>query len=123
LILALDIGTSSVRALLFDRLRPLLPDDFQVVANGGALLNSSVWLQVVADVLGQSVAVSEVEEASARGAALLALGALDDVADAPLFIGESVTPDGGRHVGYRKAIERQQALYQTLVNRRDRDPG
>jgi len=105
-------------ALVFDRLRPLLPADYQVIASGGALLSSPVWLQIVADVLGRPVAISEVEEASARGAALLALealGALGDVSDAPSFIGDPVIPDAGRHDRYRKAMDRQQALYETLL--------
>lgn len=113
-------------ALIFDLMRPLLTEDFQVVASGGALLNSPVWLQIVADVLGRPVATSEVEEASARGAALLALealGDLDDVAEVPSFIGESVVPDDRRHTRYRVAVERQQALYELLVSRRDGDAG
>jgi len=108
-------------ALVFDLLRPLLPADPQVVASGGALLSSPAWLQIMTDVLGRPVAVSEVEQASARGAALLALeslGVLDDVADAPAFVGEVHQPDAGRHGIYRQAMERQQFLYNKLVQRR-----
>jgi len=53
-----------------------------------------------------------------RGAALLALealGVLDDVADAPAFVGEVHQPDAGRHVRYREAMERQWDLYERLV--------
>ena len=104
--------------LVFDLLRPLLPDDFQVVASGGALLNSPTWLQIMADVLGRPVAASEVREASARGAALLALealGVLGNLMEALPFIGLLFEPDAARHARYRRAIERQQALYETLV--------
>ncbi len=101
-------------ALVFDRLKPLLPSGFEVIASGGALLNSPVWLQMMADVLGRPVTTSKVEEASARGAALLALealGALDDddggLAGVPRFTGRSVVPDEGRRAVYRKAMERQ----------------
>lgn len=109
-------------ALIFDRLASLLPHDFQVVGSGGALLNSRVWVQIIADVLGRPVAISEVDEASARGAALLALealGALDDVTDSPTFIGEPIVPDHGRHARYREAVRRQQILYETLVDGQD----
>ena len=109
-------------ALIFDRLEPLLPADFHVVGSGGALRNSPVWVQIIADVLGQPVAVSEVEEASARGAALLALealGAMDDVTEAPPFVGESIVSDGGRYARYRDAVKRQRILYKTLVDRQD----
>jgi gluconokinase len=105
-------------ALILDRLRPLLRDRFQVVASGGALINSSAWLQIMADVLGRPVAISQVEEASARGTALLALqamGALDDLGRAPSFVGASVQPDAGRRACYVQAVARQQMLYDKLV--------
>lgn len=113
-------------ALILDRLGPLLPDDFTMVASGGALLNSRVWLQIVADVLGRTVVPSRVREASARGAALLALealGALDDVTDAPPLIGDPVTADPEHHERYREGMERQRELYETLVKGHDADLG
>ncbi|RME48690.1 MAG: carbohydrate kinase, partial [Chloroflexi bacterium] len=79
---------------------------------------SPTWLQIMTDVLGRPVAVSGVQEASARGAALLALealGVLDDVADAPDFVGLVHQPDAGRHAVYRRAVERQRDLYEKLV--------
>lgn len=104
--------------LVFDLLRPLLTGDSRIVASGGALLKSPTWLQIMADVLGQPVAASQVQEVSARGAALLALealGALEELAEAPPFIGAVFEPDAGRHARYREAVERQQALYEKLV--------
>lgn len=104
--------------LVFDLLRPMLPEDFQVVASGGALLSSPTWLQIVSDVLRQPVAASEVQEASARGAALLALealGAFEDLTEAPPFVGALVEPDAERHSRYRAAMRRQQRLYEALV--------
>ena len=105
-------------ALVFDRLRPLLPEAPQIVASGGALLHSPVWLQIVTDVLGRPVAVSQVAEASGRGAALLALeslGLLSDVGEAPPFLGATYEPNPDHHHRYRQAIARQQALYEQLV--------
>jgi gluconokinase len=104
--------------LIFDLLRPLLPDDFEVVTSGGALLSSPVWRQIVADVLNRPLVVSGVEEASARGAALLALealGVLGELGQAPLFLGASVEPDAGRHACHVEAANRQQVLYEELV--------
>jgi len=100
--------------LVFDLLQSLLPDGSQVVASGGALVGSPVWLQIITDVLGRTVAVSEVGEVSARGAALLALeamGALRDLAEAQPSIGSLFEPDAGRHERYRGAMERQGILY------------
>ena len=105
-------------ALVFDLLRPVLPADPQVVASGGALLHSPAWLGIIADVLGRPVSVSQVQEASGRGSALLALealGVLADLEDAPDFVGVTHYPDAGKQARYRLAIDRQQTLYEKLV--------
>jgi gluconokinase len=105
-------------AIVFELLRQLLPSEPQIVASGGALLHSPSWLQIMADTLGRPVAVSEVQEASGRGTALLALealGILKDLAEAPDFIGPVFDPDFMRHERYLKAIERQKALYEKLI--------
>ena len=44
-----------------------------MVASGGAIVASPWWQQTLADVLGRPVRVVDEPEASARGAALLAL--------------------------------------------------
>ena len=105
-------------ALVFDLLRPVLPADPQVIASGGALLRSPTWLEIIADVLGRPVSVSQVQEASGRGSALLALealGALAGLEDAPDFVSVARFPDADTHARYRLAIERQEALYEKLV--------
>lgn len=107
-------------ALVFGLLRQELPSEPQIVASGGALLSSPVWLQIMADVLERPVAVSSVQEASSRGAALLALealGATPDLAKIPDFIGTVYQSDANRYLQYRKARERQQALYDKVVKR------
>jgi len=108
-------------ALVAEMLGRLLPGEAQIVASGGALLGSPTWLQIITDVLGRQVIVSEVEQASARGAALLALealGVLKDVGDAPDFTGTSHEPDLTRHARYREAMDRQQRLYERLIQPR-----
>jgi gluconokinase len=105
-------------ALVFNLLRPLLSGDPQIVASGGALLHSPTWLKIVTHVLGKPVALSEVIEASGRGAALLvleALGLLSGLEEAPAFIGPVCHPDAGRHLQYRQAMKRQQELYEKLI--------
>jgi gluconokinase len=105
-------------AIVFELLRQLLPSEPQIVASGGALLHSPCWLQIMADTLGRPVAVSEVQEASGRGAALLALealGVLQDLSEAPDFVGPVLDPNLKRHERYLKAIERQKALYEKLI--------
>jgi gluconokinase len=104
-------------ALVYQRLRAVLPGKPQLVASGGALLGSPATLQIVADAIGLPVAASDVPETSARGAALLALEALEvsSIEEAPAFIGATVEPRPDWHQRYCIAIERQRELYTTLV--------
>lgn len=104
-------------ALVYQRLRAVLPDEPQIVASGGALLSSPAWLQVVADAIGRPVSASTVSEASARGAALLALEALEvsSIEEAPDFVGAAVEARPDWHQRYCIAMERQRELYTTLV--------
>jgi gluconokinase len=68
-----------------------------LVASGGALASPG-WRHLLADATGHPVVVSRVEEASARGAALLALERLgvSEAAAAAADDGETVAPDPGR---------------------------
>ena len=106
--------------LVFEQLRAETAPEVEVVVSGNALPASPVWLQMVADVLGQPLVVSQVAETTARGTALLALealGAVTDLAAVPTFDSERVHPDAGRHEIYRRAQARQQRLYRRLVRR------
>lgn len=105
-------------ALVFDMLAPLLLAEPQIIASGGALAASPTWLQIIADALGRPVTLSLATEATARGAALLALealGILPDIAAAPDLLGPISEPNPAHHAIYRQAIARQQALYARLV--------
>jgi gluconokinase len=102
-------------ARIYDRLAPLALADHEVVANGGAILRSPAWLQIVADTLGHDLRTLPPDaEASARGAALLALagsGHLPDLAAVPDPITETIyRPDPARHARYRAGRERQARL-------------
>ena len=104
--------------LVFEQLLNLLPDEVQVIAGGGALMRSSVWAQIVSDVMHQPIAVADIPEATARGAALLAFEALGvdkDINEIPVAIERTYYPDSKRHEIYRSALERHQKLYQKLV--------
>jgi gluconokinase len=58
----------------YEALAGTLPVEPGVIASGGAVVASPWWQQTLADVLGRPVRVVDEPEASARGAALLALG-------------------------------------------------
>ena len=64
----------------YEALASTLPRPPDVVASGGAVVASPWWQQTLADVLGRPVRVVDEPEASARGAALLALGKTTDPA-------------------------------------------
>ena len=103
------------QALQIDKKAP------RMIGSGGAILGSMTLRHIVADTLGVPVYPSRDHEASARGAALLALeamGILPDVAQVPPHLEPEVQPDAEKHAVYRKAAERQQKLYQALLEGR-----
>ena len=121
----LDVMRASLEATaycfadIYDRLRSNRVDSGEIVASGAGLLQSPVWLQMLADVLGRPITASAVSEASSRGAALLALeasGALDDLASAPAPMGMNYEPDPANRDRYRGAMARQQELYDMMMD-------
>jgi len=106
-------------ALIYQLLKPLIPEAHEIIASGGALLRSPAWIGIMADVLGHPLTASTEAEASSRGAALLALealGALPDLREAPFSFGRTYLPDPDRHERYQRALERQRELYDLLVS-------
>ena len=104
--------------LIYDLLEPYLEEEHKVVASGGALVNSPGWVQILADVLGRRVLLSNVEEASARGAAMLALWKLGLVPSLETFLpaqGSEFSPNPHNYEIYRHAMQRQQKLYEMMV--------
>jgi gluconokinase len=91
-----------------------LPGVREVVATGGALLRNEWWMQVFADVLGLPVTASDVDEASARGAAVHTLERLG-IEPEPAPLGRTFQPDAARGEIYASARERQRELYRRLL--------
>lgn len=90
----------------------------QIVVSGGGLHQSAAWTQIVADVLGRALILSQEPEATSRGAALLALeaiGAITDVATLPANDGAIIMPNLEHYAVYQGAIERQRQLYDLLI--------
>jgi gluconokinase len=76
----------------------------------------------VTDVLGRPVAACGVDEATSRGAALLALealGAIKSLEEVPHLIHSPYQPDSRRHARYLEAIRRQKKLYGKIVEERN----
>jgi gluconokinase len=99
----------------FAEIADLMPDVREVVATGGALLHDPDWLQIIADTLGRPVIRSGVEEASLRGAAVLALERLGET-PAPAPLGDAVESRPERAEAYRAARERQRRLYEAATS-------
>jgi gluconokinase len=102
-------------AEIYERLEPLAAPDHVVVGSGGALAHSPVWAQIVTDALGVPVSLGGDAEASARGAALLALEALGGPAPEPPAPLRVLRPAPDRHARYREARLRQGRLYDKIV--------
>lgn len=105
-------------AIIYDRLKPLLPVEHRIIAGGGALFSSGLWPQIIADVFGREIALTRAVEASARGAALLALEALGYVKRLEVLAPETEAvyyPHSAAHGRYADARKRQEKLYGLLA--------
>jgi len=65
-------------AEIFDRLS-LVVEIKDITASGGALRESPVWTQIIADVLGRNLVLNSASESSSRGAVLLALESIGKI--------------------------------------------
>ncbi len=101
-------------AYRFAEIADLMPEVTEVVGTGAALLLDPAWTQILADVLERPIAVSGVAEASARGAAMVALERLGETPE-PAPIGRLFEPREERFEAYRSARERQRALYRSVT--------
>lgn len=81
---AVDILQAAMESVAFrvaeihDRLKQVA-NIREIVASGGALRDSPVWTQILADVLGRDLTMSDTEESSLRGTVLLALESLGKI--------------------------------------------
>lgn len=122
-----EIALASLEAVIFqlaevyDQLAHTLAGQIarpRLVANGGTLLKSTLLRQLLADTLACPLELSESSEASARGAALLALenlGLVPDLANLQPETTSVIQPDSARNTIYSAARARQQALYQKML--------
>jgi gluconokinase len=104
-------------ALIARALERLAPGA-SIVASGTALRSSPVWTQIIADVLGRPVTLSEPREASARGAALLALeaaGRIPSITGLTMRAERTFEPNMSRHGRYQEGLKRQQQIYQLVT--------
>jgi len=101
-------------AFRFAELAELMPEVREIVAAGHALAVDGDWVQILADVLERPLAVSALDEASARGAAVVALERLGAKPDEPA-VARVVEPRPERFEALREARARQRALYEQVA--------
>ena len=92
----------------------------EIIASGGALRESPVWTQIIADVLAQNLSLPDTREASSRGAVLLALemiGKIESVEEIETPKGREFEFDKKRHAIYRKAREKHEKFYELLISK------
>ena len=91
----------------------------EIIASGGALRESPVWTQIIADVLAQNLSLPETREASSRGAVLLALetiGKIESIENLKTPKGQEFKFDKKRNAIYRNARERHEKIYKLLIS-------
>jgi gluconokinase len=104
-------------ASILQALDPIAPN-VSIIAAGNALRSSPVWAQIIADVIKRPVMMGSMQEASMRGAALLALEAAGKIQSIEEFESSVETvfePDERRHVRYQEGLARHQKFYDLLV--------
>lgn len=121
---AIDIAQAALEAVayrfaeIFDQLNGICRIR-EIIASGGALRESPVWTQIIADVLAQNLSLPDTREASSRGAVLLALetiGKIKSIEDLKTPKGRKFKFDKKRNAIYRKARARHEKFYSLLVN-------
>ena len=92
----------------------------EIIASGGALRESPVWTQIIADVLAANLSLPDVREASSRGAVLLALetiGAIESIEKQKTPKGREFIFNRKRHEIYKKARRKHEYFYELLINK------
>jgi gluconokinase len=112
----LDIRQAALEgvAFTFAAVADLMPEVECVVATGGALLPAGDWLQIMADGLGRRITLSDVKEASLRGAAVMTLERLG-VSPPPGGLGRVIEPRLDRADAYSAARDRYRRLYEAAI--------
>jgi gluconokinase len=99
--------------------RPFSAPD-EVIASGGALLRSKVWLQMMADALDHPAVECLEPEASSRGAAIIAaeqMGLLSSMDDLPVALGNTIEPKAQHPAIFARMLEADGALFDSLYGR------
>jgi gluconokinase len=99
--------------------RPFSDPD-EVIASGGALLRSRVWLQMMADALDHPAVECLEPEASSRGAAIIAaeqMGLIPSMDDVPAKLGRTISANPEHSAFFAQMLKADGALFESLYGR------
>jgi gluconokinase len=105
-------------AEIFDQLNKIVKIR-EIIASGGALRQSPVWTQIIADTLGQEMSLPDIREASSRGAVLLALetiGRIGNIAEISTPKAKPFRPNPKNRNAYADARKRHAKYYESLID-------
>ncbi len=91
----------------------------QTIYASGGFIHSKAWLQILSNVLGKEIILTNKTDASAVGAAFLALhgtGALTSLQEVQQFVNPetNILPDAGNHAMYKEYFSLYTALYRNV---------
>ncbi|MBV9223469.1 MAG: hypothetical protein JOY85_05545, partial [Acidobacteriaceae bacterium] len=102
---------------IYELLKQSCGEPAEVIASGGALMNSPVWLQMMTDAIAHPVRPCLEAEASSRGAAILAaerMGLISGIEGVSASLGAVVQPDLKRIDIYQQLLARNDELLHTF---------
>jgi len=99
------------------RLRKIQPEIRELTGTGGALRASAAWGQILADVLQVPLVISDVAEASSRGAAIMALRARRIEPEPSFPTLRTLSPRASTAEAHRAAMQEQERLLAALYPR------
>jgi gluconokinase len=122
---SIDIAQAAMEAVgyrfaeIFDQLGEVA-DVKAIFASGGALRASTVWAQIISDILGRKITLINAPEASLRGAVLLALetiGNIESIEEISPGRGTFFEPDKSHSQAYQAARTQHRTLYEVIVGK------
>lgn len=118
---AVDIVQAALEAVayrfaeIYDQLNKICTIK-EIIASGGALRESPVWTQVIADVLNQKMTLPDTREASSQGAVNHALEILGKKPNIKKEKQVSFKPNAKKHKIYQEARKKHEKFYKLLLN-------
>ncbi len=102
--------------LINAHLSPHIPANSPIMAGGGGLQENSLWRQILADALERPVHLTNIDEVTSRGAAILAFQSIGQGDSIPLpAVVETAHPQPSASAAYALAAKRQNWLYEVIL--------